>query len=61
MLGATTADALVHPVSIPPLPAELTKTGNRDWKTGIELVKTCIATHDTATYLLVPSFAESFD
>ena len=50
MLGATTAGAVVHPVSVPPLPSELTPTGRRDWKTGVELIKTCMATHNTATY-----------
>jgi len=57
MLGATTAGSLVRPVSIPPLPTELTETGKRDWKTGVELVKTCIATHDTATYVRPYRFA----
>jgi hypothetical protein len=54
MLGATTAHALVHPVSIPPKPEELTDIGNRDWKTGVELVKTCMQTHDTATCVMRP-------
>lgn len=49
MLGATTTGALVQPVSIPPKPDELTLTGWRDWKTGVELIKTCMRTHDTAT------------
>jgi hypothetical protein len=49
MLGATTVGALTHPVSIPPRPEELTKNALRDWKTGVELVRTCVATHDTAT------------
>ncbi|KAH7915749.1 glycoside hydrolase family 47 protein [Hygrophoropsis aurantiaca] len=51
MLGATTSGALVHPVSIPPRPEELSEAGRRDWKTGVELVKTCMATHETATGL----------
>ncbi|KAJ7069712.1 glycoside hydrolase [Mycena amicta] len=51
MLGATTTGALVHPVSIPPRPEELTEQGKRDWKTGMSLVKTCMDTHDTATGL----------
>jgi len=51
MLGATTSGALVHPVSIPPQPSELSEAGKRDWKTGLELIKTCMATHDTATGL----------
>jgi len=51
MLGATTSGAIVNKVSIPPKPYELSKTGLRDWKTGVELVKTCMRTHDTATGL----------
>lgn len=51
MLGATTTGALVHPVSIPPRPEELSEVGKRDWKTGVELIKTCMDTHDTATYV----------
>ncbi|EGN93776.1 glycoside hydrolase family 47 protein [Serpula lacrymans var. lacrymans S7.3] len=51
MLGATTSGALVHPVSVPPRPEELTEQGKRDWKTGIELIRTCMATHDTQTGL----------
>jgi hypothetical protein len=51
MLGAVTSGALTHPVSIPPRPKELTSTGMRDWKTGVEILKTCISTHDTATYV----------
>ncbi|KAG5642014.1 hypothetical protein DXG03_003786 [Asterophora parasitica] len=51
MLGATRTGALVHPVSVPPRKNELTDSGERDWKTGVELVKTCMDTHDTATGL----------
>jgi hypothetical protein len=51
MLGATTVGALVHPVSIPPKPDELSTAGKRDWKNGVELVNTCMATHDSATGL----------
>ncbi|KAF8123077.1 glycoside hydrolase [Mycena galopus ATCC 62051] len=51
LLGATTAGALVHPVSIPPKPEELSEAGKRDWKTGISLIKTCMDTHSTATGL----------
>ncbi|KAJ6559175.1 glycoside hydrolase [Mycena vulgaris] len=51
MLGATTTGALVHPVSIPPRPEELSEAGKRDWKTGINLIKTCMDTHSTATGL----------
>ncbi|KAJ6508768.1 glycoside hydrolase [Mycena sanguinolenta] len=51
LLGATTAGALVHPVSVPPKPEELSEAGQRDWKTGISLVKTCMDTHNTATGL----------
>jgi endoplasmic reticulum Man9GlcNAc2 1,2-alpha-mannosidase len=49
MLGATRTGALVHPVSVPPQDGELSEKGKRDWKTGVELVKTCMDTHDTAT------------
>ncbi|KAJ7250853.1 glycoside hydrolase [Mycena haematopus] len=51
LLGATTAGALVRPVSIPPKPEELSEAGKRDWKTGINLIKTCMDTHNTATGL----------
>ncbi|KAH9914637.1 glycoside hydrolase [Epithele typhae] len=51
MLGATTSGAQVHPVSVPPLPKELTKTGKRDWEVGEELIETCMRTHETATGL----------
>lgn len=55
MLGATRTGSLVHPVSRPPLPEELSETGQRDWRTGAELIKTCMATHDTKTYVFFPS------
>ncbi|KAF8435655.1 glycoside hydrolase [Boletus edulis BED1] len=51
MLGATTAGALVDRVSVPPLSHELSENAKRDWHTGVELVKTCMATHDTQTGL----------
>jgi hypothetical protein len=51
MLGATTSGALVDHVSVPPLPFELSAQGQRDWLTGVELIKTCMATHDTQTYV----------
>ncbi|KAJ7675805.1 glycoside hydrolase [Mycena polygramma] len=51
LLGATTTGALVHPVSIPPKPEELSEAGKRDWKTGVNLIKTCMDTHSTATGL----------
>ncbi|KAJ8502607.1 hypothetical protein ONZ45_g11607 [Pleurotus djamor] len=51
MLGATTSGALVQPVSIPPKEDELSLSGWRDWRTGVELIKTCMRTHDTATGL----------
>ncbi|KAJ7761488.1 glycoside hydrolase [Mycena maculata] len=51
MLGATTAGALVQPVSVPPKPEELTEAGKRDWKTGVSLIKTCMDTHSTVTGL----------
>ncbi|RDX50571.1 glycoside hydrolase [Lentinus brumalis] len=51
MLGAVTSGAVRHPVSIPPRPSELTPRGKRDWQTGVELIETCVQTHDTATGL----------
>jgi len=52
MLGATTAGARTRgAVSIPPRMNELTKTGQRDWNTGVELLEGCMATHQTATGL----------
>ncbi|KJA19241.1 glycoside hydrolase family 47 protein [Hypholoma sublateritium FD-334 SS-4] len=51
MLGATRTGAVTDRVSVPPQPDELTETGKRDWRTGVELVKTCMNTHDTATGL----------
>lgn len=51
MLGAVTTGAVVHPVSVPPKANELTEQGKRDWTSGMELVETCMKTHDTATGL----------
>jgi len=51
MLGATKTGATVHKISTPPKPHELTIQGLRDWKSGVELVKTCMRTHDTATFV----------
>ncbi|KAJ6505532.1 glycoside hydrolase [Mycena sanguinolenta] len=52
MLGATTTGARARgTVSVPPKMEELTKTGQRDWKTGVELLEGCMATHQTATGL----------
>ncbi|KAG6856830.1 hypothetical protein H0H87_000307 [Tephrocybe sp. NHM501043] len=51
MLGATRTGSLVQKVSVPPLDKELSPAGKRDWKNGVELVKTCMHTHDTATGL----------
>ncbi|KIK02208.1 glycoside hydrolase family 47 protein [Laccaria amethystina LaAM-08-1] len=49
MLGATHTGAVTRqPISIPPLLEELAENGRRDWKTGVELIKTCMDTHDTA-------------
>lgn len=55
MLGATRTGTLPETirVSVPPLPNELSEIGKRDWKTGVELVRTCMNTHDTATYVSV--------
>ncbi len=54
MLGAIMSESLVEPLSIPPKPEELTAEGRRDWKTGVELIETCMATHQTATSVFVP-------
>ena len=51
MLGAVTSGAISHPVSIPPRASQLTPQGQRDWQTGVELIETCMQTHDTATGL----------
>ncbi|KAF7340482.1 alpha-1,2-Mannosidase [Mycena venus] len=52
MLGATTAGARTGVVvSVPPKMDELTKKGQRDWKTGVDLLEGCMATHETATGL----------
>jgi endoplasmic reticulum Man9GlcNAc2 1,2-alpha-mannosidase len=49
MLGATTGAP--GPVSIPPRSSELTDLGKRDWRTGAELIRTCMKTHETRTGL----------
>jgi len=46
-------------VSVPPRADELSDLGRRDWTTGIELIRTCMATHDTKTYVLLPPRVES--
>lgn len=51
LLGATRSGGLEQDVSVPPRPEELTEVGRRDWATGIELLRTCLATHDTKTGL----------
>ncbi|KAF9561604.1 glycoside hydrolase family 47 protein [Agrocybe pediades] len=51
MLGATRTGSLSQSVSVPPRPDELSEKGKRDWKTGSELINTCMHTHDTATGL----------
>ena len=49
MLGATTTESIVSSVSTPPLASELTEAGQKDWKLGVELINTCMDTHETAT------------
>lgn len=49
MLGAVTAGAVVDPVSVPPRAEQLTESGRRDWANGVELIETCMRTHETAT------------
>ncbi|KAI0347895.1 glycoside hydrolase [Trametopsis cervina] len=51
MLGAVTAGAVVDPVSVPPRAEQLTESGRRDWANGVELIETCMRTHETATGL----------
>lgn len=54
MLGATTTGTYTgkRTTSIPPDGRrEFTGQGKRDWRTGEELIKTCLATHETATGL----------
>jgi len=53
MLGAVTADPRVprSRISRPPSPDQLSENGLRDWKSGSELLKTCLHTHDTATWV----------
>jgi len=51
MLGATTTESIVSSVSTPPLARELTEAGQKDWKLGVELINTCMDTHETATGL----------
>ncbi|KAF5377098.1 hypothetical protein D9757_008768 [Collybiopsis confluens] len=52
MLGATiTGASSVSQISIPPRQFEFLDHGKRDWKDGVELVKTCVDTHDTMTGL----------
>ena len=49
MLGAVKSAAFVDRVSTPPDEKELNVYGWKDWKTGKEIIKTCMNTHDTAT------------
>ncbi|KAH9016518.1 glycoside hydrolase [Lactarius hengduanensis] len=51
LLSATRSGALVQDVSVPPRLEELSEVGQRDWATGIELIRTCMDTHDTKTGL----------
>jgi len=51
MLGATTSGSLVEQVSVPPRYGELSPEGRRDWRVGVELIRTCMETHNTATGL----------
>jgi len=51
LLGAATTESIVLQVSKPPLASELTESGQKDWKLGIELIDTCMDTYETATGL----------
>lgn len=53
MLGATTSGAVSGTVSVPPLLEELSPRGQRDWKTGVDLLETCMSTHETATFVFI--------
>ncbi|KIK71637.1 glycoside hydrolase family 47 protein, partial [Collybiopsis luxurians FD-317 M1] len=47
MLSPTIMVAFVSPLSIPPRPTEFMEHVKRDWKNGVELVKTCMHMHDS--------------
>ena len=50
MLGATMTEAQGSFVSVPPAASELSAKGRRDWKTGSDLIDTCVDTYqETAT------------
>ena len=49
MLSVTTTEAIHEMVPLPPRPEQLTPTGWKDWKLGVEFLKTCVDTYDTAT------------
>ncbi|KAJ3772466.1 glycoside hydrolase [Lentinula raphanica] len=51
MLGATITGTTQTSVSLPPRQSEFTENGKRDWKDGVELIQTCVDTHDTLTGL----------
>ncbi|EKM84273.1 hypothetical protein AGABI1DRAFT_117691 [Agaricus bisporus var. burnettii JB137-S8] len=53
MLGAVSANPTVprNKISYPPKEEQLSADGLRDWKIGHELLKTCLATHETVTGL----------
>ncbi|KAF8878262.1 glycoside hydrolase [Gymnopilus junonius] len=51
MLGATTSGSVVKAISVPPRMEELSERGQRDWKTGVDLLETCMYTHETSTGL----------
>ncbi|EJC98796.1 glycoside hydrolase [Fomitiporia mediterranea MF3/22] len=51
MLGAATAGAMTDEISIPPHPSQLTPEAKRDWRIGVELIRTCMVTHKTKTGL----------
>jgi hypothetical protein len=52
LLGAVSAPAPdVEVVSIPPRVDELTEAGKRDWRNGVGLIRTCVKTHETRTWV----------
>jgi len=51
MLGAATTGMRGAHVSRPPVSAELTVAARVEWTVGEELLRTCVETHNTATYV----------
>ncbi|KAG6828994.1 hypothetical protein H0H92_006066 [Tricholoma furcatifolium] len=54
LLGSTTSGSSALQVSVPPLEEELTAQARRDWKTGIDLIETCMDTYKRTATGLAP-------